>query len=167
MLQISGSRKVIRTYRNNRISLNACRARINGETTCITERYKNYICSIRKPQVARSIRVAGSRLPLFQLFRLLNGRPEGIRRGCVPFVGIVQGGLAPFVGIDEASFSAEAMTGCSVQSGSPAPGSQPLTRLASEQDGDCAELVLNVRPPPKFWVFQPLANSGKPKVAAN
>jgi hypothetical protein len=25
----------------------------------------------------------------------LNGRPEGIRRGCVPFVGMIQGGRPP------------------------------------------------------------------------
>lgn len=61
----------------------------------------------RKPQVARSIRVAGSISHKAFFYKIclwvaggplstsLNGRPEGIRRGCVPFVGMIQGGRPP------------------------------------------------------------------------
>jgi hypothetical protein len=45
----------------------------------------------------------------------------GDSKGMCPLRGDRTRGLAPFVGIGEVRFRAEPMTGCSVQSGSPAP----------------------------------------------
>ncbi len=78
----------------------------------------------RKPQVVGSIPIAGSKK------RKLIQRPEGFEGVCL-LRGDDTRGPAPFVGIDEASLRAEPMTGCSVQSGSPAPYKSPFLARTS------------------------------------